>query len=455
MPPPAAARRWSSARFAESDGWAAVSHALAAVTVYQMSTETQPSRFDRMKVEVVSGGTQSPAAPEKADRETMIIGVLAWVGLFTFLAFNSPWSLVFVVGLIISVMLHEFGHFWTARRSGMNVTQFFLGFGPHVWSIHRGGVEYGVRAIPLGGFVKIIGMTNVDEVAPEDEAFTYRQGTYARRMWVITAGSAMHMIIALTMVVGLYATFGRVEEAGAVTLFSVSAGTPAQIAGLEEGDVVRTVDGEPVTTAKELRSLLAGTAPGTALTFGVERDGQPMVITATLTQNPNQTEPTGYLGVSPSSLDYVQQGLADSFVEGPKDLLIGVGQAIVGVAKVINPVNVLGHLLGTNDDETSRPGTIVGATRVSDDIGRFDGWAGMLYLVAVVNISVGVFNMFPLLPLDGGHAAIATYERLRSRRGKRYYADVNKLMPVAAVCIALLAFMFLTGLYLDTVKLNG
>ena len=79
----------------------------------------------------------------------------------------------------------------------------------------------------------------------------------------------------------------------------------------------------------------------------------------------------------------------------------------------------------------------------------------MLYLVAVVNISVGVFNMFPLLPLDGGHAAIATYERVRSRRGKRYYADVNKLMPVAAVCIALLAFMFLTGLYLDTVKLNG
>ena len=125
------------------------------------------------------------------------------------------------------------------------------------------------------------------------------------------------------------------------------------------------------------------------------------------------------------------------------------------MAKVINPVNVLGHLTGSNDDPSSRPGTIVGATRISDDIGRFDGWAGMLYLVAVVNISIGVFNMFPLLPLDGGHAAIATYERLRSRRGKRYYADVNKLMPVAAVCIALLAFMFLTGLYLDTAKFNG
>jgi membrane-associated protease RseP (regulator of RpoE activity) len=408
-----------------------------------------------MKVEVVSGGTQSAEPPEKADRETMIIGLLAWVGLFVFLSFYSVWAVVFVVGIIVSVMLHEFGHFWTARRSGMKVTQFFLGFGPRIWSIHRGGVEYGLRAIPLGGFVKIIGMTNVDQVVPEDESFTYRQGSYARRMWVITAGSAMHMIIALALVVGLYATFGRVEEGGTVTLFSIGADTPAQLAGLEEGDVVRTVNGEPVVTAQGLRDLLGDTDPGTTLTFGVERDGEPLVINATLIQNPNRTERAGFLGVSPNSLDYVQQGLADSFVEGPKDLLAGVGQAIVGVAKVVNPVNVLGHLLGTNTDETSRPGTIVGATRVSDDIGSFDGWAGMLYLVAVLNISVGVFNMFPLLPLDGGHAAIATYERLRSRRGKRYYADVNKLMPVAAVCIALLAFMFLTGLYLDTVKLNG
>ncbi|MEQ1873139.1 MAG: M50 family metallopeptidase [Ilumatobacteraceae bacterium] len=420
-----------------------------------MSTETRPSRLERMKVEVVSGGTQSPEVPERADRQTMIIGLLAWVGLFTFLGFNSPWSLVFVVGLIVSVMLHELGHFWTARRSGMKATQFFLGFGPRVWSVHRGGVEYGLRAIPLGGFVKIIGMTNVDEVAPADEPYTYRQGTYARRMWVITAGSVMHMIIALTMVVGLYATFGRIEEVGKVTLFSVGADTPADLAGLRDDDVVRSVDGESVGTAEELRSLLAGTKPGTALTFAIERDGEPLTLVATLIQHPNQTEVTGFLGVTPNSRDYVQQGLVDSLTEGPKDLLTGVGQAIVGVAKVINPVNVLGHLVGTNEDASSRPGTIVGATRISDDIGRFDGWAGMLYLVAVVNISVGVFNMFPLLPLDGGHAAIATYERLRSRRGKRYYADVNKLMPVAAVCIALLAFMFLTGLYLDTVKLNG
>ncbi|MEI8241140.1 MAG: M50 family metallopeptidase, partial [Actinomycetota bacterium] len=150
--------------------------------------------------------------------------------------------------------------------------------------------------------------------------------------------------------------------------------------------------------------------------------------------------------------DRVDIGFVSAITQGPKDLVTGVGQAIVGIAKVINPVNVFGHLNGTNTDATSRPGTIVGATNISKDVGQHDGWAGMLSLLAAVNVSVGVFNMFPLLPLDGGHAAIATYERIRSRRNKRHFADVSKLMPVAAACIMLIAFMFLTGLYLDIAK---
>jgi membrane-associated protease RseP (regulator of RpoE activity) len=412
----------------------------------------RPGRFDRVKVEVVSGGTQSAEAPAQATRSTMIIGTLAWIALFIVLGILSPWMVVFVLGLAVSIMLHELGHFWTARRSGMKATQFFLGFGPRVWSTHRNGVEYGVRAIPLGGFVKIIGMTNVDEVAPEDEPVTYREGSYARRMWVITAGSVMHMIIAVVLIVVVFSVWGRVEESGVVRLAGVSEGSPAEAAGLEPGDIITTVNGADVEVADEWRTQLAATPPGDVMTLGVVRDGVAMTIEATLIQNPDTDVTRGYLGVSPYSDDRVQQSLGDALTEGPKDLLTGVGQAITGVAKVINPVNVWGHLMGTNTDRSSRPGTIVGATRISDDIGEFDGWAGMLSLLAGLNVSVGVFNMFPLLPLDGGHAAIATYERIRSRRGKRHYADVNKLMPVAALCIALLAFMFLTGLYLDIAK---
>jgi len=418
-----------------------------------MSNEVRTeSRLDRVRVEVVSGGTQSAEPAPQASRTTMIVGALAWLALFVVLAFYSLWFVVFILGLAISIMLHELGHFWTARRSGMRATQYFLGFGPRVWSTHRNGVEYGVRAIPLGGFVKIIGMTNIDEVAADDEAFTYRQASYPRRMWVITAGSAMHMIIAVVLIVVVFMAWGRVEEVGKVTLAQVTADSPAAAAGLQEGDVVVAANGVQVSEAGAFREILSSTPPGQELTLDVLRDGEPLTLAATLIQNPTSEEVRGYLGVFPVSDERVQQSFGEAIVNGPSDLVKGVGQAIVGVAKVINPISVFGHLTGTNDDPSSKPGTIVGATKISDDIGEFDGWAGMLSLLAGLNVSVGVFNMFPLMPLDGGHAAIATYERIRSRRGKRYYADVNKLMPVAALCIALLAFMFLTGLYLDIAK---
>lgn len=418
------------------------------------------SRVDRLSNEVVSGGSHRPdETPPAPTRSAVLGGALAWAGLLGWLAVASPWMLVFVVGLAVSIMLHELGHFWTARRSGMKATQFFLGFGPRIWSVHRDGVEYGVRAVPLGGFVRIIGMTNLDEVPADDEPRTYRQATYARRMWVITAGSVMHLVIAIVTILGVYAVWGRVEETGRVTVSEVDGGTPAAAAGFTSDDVVLAVDGDAVTSSAEFRRVLAGLEPGSTHVFDVQRGDERLALSATLTVHPADAaavppvaDPRGFLGVSSWSVDRVPQGAVDVVTEGPRDLVVGVGQAIVGVAKVLNPVNVWGHLVGSNDDVSSRPGTIVGATRISERAGEFDGWAGVLSLLAAVNVSVGVFNMFPLLPLDGGHAAIATYERLRSRRGQRYRADISKLMPVAAVCIALLAFMFFTGLYLDTLQ---
>jgi membrane-associated protease RseP (regulator of RpoE activity) len=417
--------------------------------------DRQPSRFERVKVEVVSGGTQSTEAPPQADRSMMILGTVGWLALFVLLWILSPWKVVFVVGLAVSIMLHELGHFWTARKSGMRATQFFLGFGPRIWSTHRNGVEYGVRAIPLGGFVKIIGMTNVDDVPAEDEPHTYRQASYARRMWVITAGSAMHAIIAVVLITVVYATSGGYAESGRVTVQRVVAGSPADLAGLKTDDIVLSVGGTPVAKDKEVAAALTTAhVPGDRIDLSIIRDGTPLTLQATLGQNPNvpEGEVKAFLGISYTSIGLVPMSFGSAITQGPKDLVVGVGRATVAIAKVINPISVYGHLVGTNTDPTTRPGTIVGATNISSDVGEFDGWVGMLIFLANINLVVGVLNMFPLLPLDGGHAAIATYERLRSRGGKRYYADVNKLMPVAAICIALLAFMFLTGLYLDTVK---
>jgi membrane-associated protease RseP (regulator of RpoE activity) len=120
-----------------------------------------------------------------------------------------------------------------------------------------------------------------------------------------------------------------------------------------------------------------------------------------------------------------------------------------GIVRVLNPINVLSHVAGQNDDITTRPTTLVGVTGISDDIGESQGLIGVLYLLAVLNVFVGVFNMFPLLPLDGGHAAVATYERARERNGQRYYADMAKLMPLTMGVIAMLLLLFMAGLYLD------
>jgi membrane-associated protease RseP (regulator of RpoE activity) len=419
------------------------------------------SKFETIKNEVVSGGSVAQAPPEKADPVTTVIGLGAWLALFVVLALANLWFLVFVVGILISVFLHEVGHYWTARRSGMKVTQFFIGFGPRVWSFHRNGIEYGLRAIPVGAFVKIIGMTSIDEIPVEDEPVTYRAASFPKRMWVITAGSAMHMIIAILVITAVYSTWGSVEQQGFVEISALTEAltegdtespTPAVQSGLQVDDVIRTVDGVAVSRSDALIDVLGAKTVGSTVVLGIERNGVPQDIAVTTVQHPSYDEARSFVGISSNSVDRFRQPFGEAVGDGAVDLVSGVGQAIKGVVKVINPVNVWGHLTNTSDDPTSRPTTLVGATDLSNDVGAFDGWAGVLSLLASLNVSVGVFNMFPLLPLDGGHAAVAAYERVRSRRGRRYYADVSKLMPLVAATVAVLGFMFLTGLYLDIVR---
>ena len=130
-------------------------------------------------------------------------------------------------------------------------------------------------------------------------------------------------------------------------------------------------------------------------------------------------------------------------------------ESVTGVVKVLNPVNIVTHLAGTNDDIETRPTTLLGAGSLSDDVGESQGVIGIVYFLAVLNVFVGVFNMFPLLPLDGGHAAIATYERIRERKGQRYYADVAKMMPFAMAVMTVLLLLFMSGLYLDITEPIG
>lgn len=424
-----------------------------------------PRRHSRFASEVMAGGS----VVEKDDDELVggwrgALGVTAVVGLFVLLAVANIWWFVFAVGILVAIFLHELGHYVTARWTGMKATQFFIGFGPRVWSFRRGETEYGLRLLPLGAFVRIIGMNSMDDVPPEDEPRTYRAKSYPRRLLVISAGSITHIISAILLLFVVYAADGEmVERPGAQVAEPTSSNStiegPALAAGVQPDDVIVEVGGRPVDGPTSLGAAVRSFEVGDTVTLVVLRAGEPVELTATLEarpagdRTPADLVGTPYLGVQSSNYyETVEHSIGSAAVNSVTDIFPVAWESTKGVVKALNPVNVFTHVIGENDDVTTRPTTLVGVTGVSDDVGRTQGIFGVLFLLAVLNVFVGVFNMFPLLPLDGGHAAIATYERIREFgmvRGQRYYADVAKAMPFAMAVITLLGFLFLSGLYLD------
>jgi membrane-associated protease RseP (regulator of RpoE activity) len=423
----------------------------------QLTPPTQDDAPGRSKFtsEIMAGGavTENVAADELAGGMQGALSMLAILGLFAWLGFANFWIFVFVVGVVISIFLHELGHYLTAKWTGMKVTQFFLFFGPRLWSFRRGETEYGVRVLPLGAFVRIIGMNRMDEVEPGDEARSYRQKSFPRRLLVISAGSLMHMLIAVTLLFGVYAIAGEDTVRDGVEIQTLVDGGAAQSAGVLAGDIVRSVDGESFTGSNEFGELIRSNDPGDAITLTVLRNGVEESIAVTL----GVSDTGGALvGVSSASIfETIDHSVPAAAGNAVADIVPFSWESTKGVIKVLNPVNIVTHLTGSNDDLSSRPTTLVGVAGISDDVGENSGWAGMLLLLAVLNVFVGVFNMFPLLPLDGGHAAIAVYERVREgvRGGKqRYFADVERLMPFAMGVVTVLAMLMFAGLYLDITK---
>lgn len=421
------------------------------------------SRADRVKSEIVAGGSvRENADDELAGGWRGALAMLAIAGLFVWLATINLWWFMFVVGVVISVFLHEAGHFITAKWTGMKATQFFLFFGPRLWSFRRGETEYGVRAIPLGAFVRIIGMNRMDaDVEPGDEGRTYRQKSFPRRLLVISAGSIMHMIIAVVLLFIVYVGQGERTFLPELVVGQASEGLPAEQAGIRADDEIVSIGGISVADNVELGEAVRSFEPGDFVDVEIVRNGAQRTIPVGLAARTDvpESDPafgTTYLGVSSGNpVEYVQHSIPAAAGNAVVDVVPTAWESTKGVFKALNPVNIVSHVNGSSDDVTTRPVTLVGVTGLSDNVGDSEGFFGVLWLIAVLNVFVGVFNMFPLLPLDGGHAAVAVYERVREglRSGReRYFADVERLMPLAmGVVILLFAFMF-AGLYLDIAK---
>jgi len=492
----------------------------------------------------------------RALRLGLLIALLVALGLWRGLPI-----IIVILAIVAIIFLHELGHYLAARWSGMKVTEFFIGFGPRIWSFHRGETEYGIKAIPAGAYVKIPGMTAMEEVAPEDEARSYRQAPFHNRFAVAVAGSTMHFLLAFVLLVVQFTFIGH-PDGERWRIGSISPGSAAEAAGLRQGDEILRFDGRRVTSYDHFRTLIAAERPGT-VDVVIERDGHERTIPVTLSRRtrvigtigedlelvdngsgvvvgamfdngqvqgaglrPGQrvvavdghevtsvdqiadavasgadggrgtftvttsaggsptvhtvdlgsaiatVPPAAFLGVGSESV-LVTDALPSSVLRSVGEFGRYVGVTIAGTGRVLWPPNIvrfLGSALtgggpsNTVDRPTpaersassnaERPVSIFGIVLVGSEL-TAESWSNIIGLLIGLNVMLGVLNLIPLLPFDGGHVAIAVYEKAqetRRRQTRRYLSDVTNMVRIAYPVVAVLAMLFLAATYLDLTR---
>lgn len=492
----------------------------------------------------LGAGSQDAAAEPNNGSLPLLLGFIA---LFIALgAVRSWWIPGIIVGLLFTLFMHELGHFVTARMMGMKATEFFLGFGPKIWSFNRGETEYGIKGIPAGAYVRIIGMTNLDEIDPAEEHRTYRAQPWWQRMVVICAGSAMHFLMALIALVVLFGAYSYSGFNGPPwEVERVVEGSSADQIGLLPGDQITRFAGETFDTWSGFGDLVQATEVG-PIEIEVERDGERIVLAGELGARSGDVVGAGFgilmnedrasqgwtiearrtdsnadafglevddvilrtEGIArPSQLAFANllqeregdpidivvlrdetevelSGVVDLDRRDPFRGFLGVGARFVdepdpnwgesiglavqdfgtvaktnlsGMAAFLNPMNWFGSgdtatpppanasptapaPSAPEDGDANRPVSIIGIARLFAESESADQ---VFYLFMIVNIFVGLFNLVPLLPLDGGHAALATWERGIQfvTRNDDYRVDAAKLIPLTWAVIIVLVLI--------------
>jgi len=445
-----------------------------------------------------------------------------------FLGWAGGVSLLVVIGaFVVMLVLHELGHLLVARWSGMQVTEYFIGFGPRIWSMRRGETEYGVKAIPAGAYVRITGMSSMEEVAPVDEHRSFRAQSFPRRVAVAFAGSGMQFLLAIALLTVLFTTIGRpdssswevgvvVEGSTAQSLGVVSGdqvekvagvsvedfekfgevvrastghlvpfeinheGTSfvrtarlnerltvigaAAFAGLQEGDQLVSVDHAPVRYWSDLPASLEGQGPVRveALRYGQDT----VVLMVAINKLPTEAMAvSGFFGVSPQR-PLVTENIVSATGQAVSEVAELVAASAKALVKFFTPGGIADFVRGTvssdggeaadgvalTSEDENRLLSIYGAARLGS--AAFEsGIYQFIWFMVLINVFIAVFNLVPLLPFDGGHIAIAIYERLRSFGGRDYRADASKLLPLTWVVLMFLLSLSALALFRDIVDL--
>ena len=367
--------------------------------------------------------------------------------------------LAFIFALLFSVMVHEFGHYLTARKFGMRVSEFFLGFGTRIWSRQRGETEFGIKAIPAGGYCRIEGMTPDDEMAIGEEGRAFYRASSGKKLIVLGAGSFLHFALGYLLLLLLLAGVGVNQVLPVID--TVAPNSAAAAAGFQKGDEIVAINGDRNTDWQSQLNKIRN-SKGADLTFIINRGGSEIEITAAprMTNIDDGTSRyvlgiinkfgTKRIGLFKSVTSSAQltwnltTTSAKSLVQLPTKIPALWGQTFGGEKRDQNGlVGVVGVARVSGQAASS------GALTPSERLGTF------ILIVASLNIFVGLFNLLPILPLDGGHMAVAIADEIRALfarlRGKARPAaiDVKVLTPITAVVFVVLAALTVLLLIAD------
>jgi membrane-associated protease RseP (regulator of RpoE activity) len=361
----------------------------------------------------------------------------------------------FIVVLILVIVIHEAAHFGVARAFGIKVTEFFVGFGPKVWSKMRGETEVGFKAIPAGGYVKIAGMNPYETVAPEDLPRTFGAKPIWQRALVIVAGPMTHFVLAYLFFALWLGLVGEPRFVNPI-LERVpreldGAASPAFVAGLLPGDRLISVGGIEDPTADQL-SEIAQSHVGKPITIAVERDGQTVTAEVVPVMSTVEGEPTARIGVILTGGRELRDtaGLMDAVTGGANlvgDNLVGT---VRGVGRIFGPGGIgrLFDLVFTDAPREQGDATsVVGVGAVAGSITSEGNSGDLLFLFGIVNVFVGFLNLLPLPPFDGGHLAVLAIEKVRGRP-----VDMRRVVPVSAAVVAFFIVFTVAVVYVDLVK---
>lgn len=369
--------------------------------------------------------------------------------------------LAFVVALLLSVMVHEFGHYITARKYGMWVSEFFVGFGKRIWSVQRGETEFGVKAIPAGGYCKIEGMSPNDEMPVGQEDRAFYKASSGKKLVVLGAGSFLHFVLGFVLLFTLFAGIGTNQVLPVI--YEVVPNSAAQAAGIQVGDEIVSINGKRVTEwYKDVEVIRE--SQGRELSLVLNRNGEEISVTASARLTDLDGTKRYVLGIV-NDVGLKRSGFLVSIRNSATVTKSFLVESVKSLGKLPEKIPALwgATVRGEERDPNGLVG-VVGVARVSgeavgsDKLTVMERLATFVLIVASLNIFVGVFNLLPILPLDGGHMAVAIADSIRAffarLRGRPRPApiDVTVLTPITMVVFVVLATLTLLLLVADVIN---